>query len=74
VLVVGIIPDGGRVELWKARSNSGGTCLANLLGDPGRTEPGKPCDAANQAACSSAADNAPLAGGIGESSEWRPAP
>jgi hypothetical protein len=66
VLVVGTTPDGGRVELWKARSNGGGMCLAILLGDPGRTEPGKPYDAANQAACSSAADDAPLASGIGE--------
>jgi hypothetical protein len=66
LLVVGTTPDGGRVELWKARSNSGGTCLAILLSDPGRTEPGKPYDAANQAACSSAADDAPLASGIGE--------
>jgi hypothetical protein len=40
--------------------------LAFLLGDPGRTEPGKPYDAANQATCSSAADHAPFAGGIGE--------
>jgi hypothetical protein len=66
VLAVGTTPDGGRVELWKARSHSGGTCLAFLLGDPGRTEPGKPYDAANQATCSSAADHAPFAGGIGE--------
>lgn len=66
VLVVGTTPDGGRVELWKARSKSGSTCLAILLSDPGRTEPGKPYDAANQAACSSAANEAPLAGGIGE--------
>jgi hypothetical protein len=66
LLVVGTTPDGGRVELWKARSKTGGTCLAILLSDPGRTEPGKPYDAANQATCSSAADHAPFAGGIGE--------
>lgn len=61
VLVVGTTPTAAASSSGRPAATVAARAWRSSWATRGRTEPGKPCDAANQAACSSAADNAPLA-------------